>query len=306
MYKHEMPDDKTLAALNFRGVPRWYREAHGVPVPLNSFNQRPAVTEGPWRAQSTSKAIEHPKAANPFRFNPMRPSYTRNTTPNQQYNSTDITSPFRAYNGDNHLSATMRHSSGTVGHEFPQPQMWNSPAMNDSFVSGFSLPGHPLSSMGFQQMASHGQRSSTPMRSTAPATAIANDFTSKRPFDPSFDQMATSAPLERGLSNYHPLTPSPPCRHSAAKRANPFPQPKPAINPANLFDGAPPTPAPLHRRLFVPPGELSYVASPSLGPSDRTGGLQEKFDALLKDKSIRASKAHSKNTVGNLLDLTDN
>ena len=333
MYKHEMPDDATLAALNFRGVPRWYREAHGVPVPPNSFNTRPSIMDRSWRAGTKNSSGKQPEEFKPTNFsrfdspmqtNVMQPNYTRNDHQNQQYNMTQNHPHFRSYNIGNEFSNSEGHLP-LVSREYQQSQMWNTSRLHGpppTTYLGFARQSH--SGLGYQQVPYNGQRSSAPIHSAGmhgfPLPPPNNgDYTPNPSFNRSFDQMSLS---EHGLSNYQPLMPSPPPpRHASTKRIQPVAQPKAPNKPTKLFEGAPPTPIPMHRRLFVAPGESQFIASSAIelndraetpdaasstsGPMDKTANFQGVIDKLLKSKPGRPTRPRGRGNAGNLVDLTD-
>ena len=230
LYKHEMPDEPTLNSIGIRTTPKWYRDAN---APKNGWLGRPAPADQLWRgkpvrpAQPPQPPKHFPSPAQPTKF--VRPVTAPRTPANGPF-----TGAAPSY------QAPVPPGPKVYGRANETPEQRRAP-----FSSYFStVPVPPISAPPVLHNTQQPVQSCTvPNHSslTSPPTTTRN-----------FGNIPTTV-----APNYSPLAPSfnP---TPAAPSSVPAPPPK-SSSPSYV---EPQTPAPMHRRLFVPAGESPFVINP--------------------------------------------
>lgn len=234
LYKHEMPDEPTLNSIGIRTIPKWYRDAN---APKNGWVGRPAPADQLWRGKPARPPQPHQptkpfpgpaQTPKPFSF-PIRPA----TAPRPATGSLFLgTAPS--------FQPPVPPGPKVFGRANQTPEPHHPP----SYFSAAQNP--PISAPRDLHTSQQPTPSfTTPNLSpfTSPQTVIRNPNLYSLP--------ASLAP------NYSPLAPS---FNPTPAAPNPVPAALPKSSSPSYVE--PQTPAPMHRRLFVPAGEAAFVTNP--------------------------------------------
>lgn len=246
-----MPDVETLLSIGVRAYPKWYRDSNAL---NNGWNGRPAPADQVWRSSHTPSA-QLPQASGAFH---SVQDEERHRLASDSFRSTPAPAP------------TVRGSTYQRGRKAVTfPSFPNPAAAVPRFSSYHATAIEPRSrhtvastfrSFPNKTIATRSSISAPLIPDPTPLTSLTNH--NYDPVSPFNNLPSSSAPNHLSLLPF--LASSPTLQAQA-----PCPEVK--------------TPAPRHRRLFVPPGEPKYVSNTAPGtPKD---GFRIKKDLKANKKN---------------------
>ena len=266
MYKHDVPDPTTLRSLGFREIPRFLQKGKGGGVPPAGLQERPPVTQRPWRSQSVVNRPTGPTSME---------TPTRTPQNSAQYGADPMVFlPNSLMQNWIPPPNNFSSSPADIPYQQPQPGSWIPPSKMSHFSTPTLPPAFPTSA--------------PRLRSTHHETQHSPQF--------------RSSPL----SSYQPLMPSQPSRFAPGNPTSPFPQPTPSLNPNESSTAAFPASAPVvHRRRFIPPDDAHTSRASRAAETDKAGAQKEAtgFDSPMKRKATSQGAKEMPSEESQLVDV---
>ena len=305
IFRHEMPDEKTLAKMGFRHIPRWFREAGGFDeqvhdVPLaRDINEdwRPGTGRGRPRHNTNPATVFGRGINQQFTGNVFPvPSFAQSRP---VFNGVPGFAQPRTRMSDARWPGVSQPTNAPHQRPFPQqPRNWTPPqhvVPNMNSAVGFPTRLNP----GPRHQPSVSQTQTPALSNPRPPTFLPDDRTlggsnmssaASTTSDYSAMTMSAFAPpggqapglrhRQQGtpVRSFQPLTPAPAPAPAPQQpvttnvQARPQPQPQ-SSKAGELFAGAPVAPPPQHRRMFQPPpAPLPKLVIPTNEPKPQGQG----------------------------------
>lgn len=310
LYKHEMPDEPTLNSIGIRTIPKWYRDVN---APKTGWTERPPPANQVWRGKPDRPA-QPPQPVNLFPVpgrlvtvplhNTARVPQT-NAPFTHQPNSSRLSNAFG--NGRNiveqhspapykprHFCPSTFGNSQNIMEQRPQASYrpYVSPGSmlfsNGQNVMGQRTSATPSVTTNKQSNYGHSNPSTTSRRFFVPGP---RHLQYNAPHDPTRNHDLYNLPPALAPS-YRPLQPSVDRQPTAAPSM--LAPPTSSTASATYFE--PQTPAPQHRRMFVPAGEAVFVTNPI--PADEVRANPKGGKKHGKGRRVANGNGSGENTNG--------
>lgn len=297
IFRHEMPDEKTLAKMGFRHIPRWFREAGGFDeqvhdVPLaRDINEdwRPGTGRGRPRNNTNPPTVFGRGQNQQFTGHVFPvPSFAQTRPP---FVGVPGFAQVRTRMSDTRWPGASQPANNPQNRPFPQqPRNWVPPQhVVPNVKSEVGFPNRATTHGRGQQQNFVSQTQTPPLATPRPPTFLPDDHTpggsnvssaASTTSDYSAMTMSAFTPLggqapslrrrQQGtpVRSFQPLTPAPAAQQPVTPTVQPQPQSQASSSKAGeLFADAPVAPAPQHRRMFQPPpGPLPKLVVPTYEP----------------------------------------